>query len=216
LPARHSCQLLAIGEPGAHAERERRVAPELHPSSQERAYRIEAVGEQQDEVGKPDLDRDMTVDDLGTPRPCANAPVRSTPNQQVSTPRRWRTRHADAGGSNGYRPRAWKWFLARLAEETGLEITVVHYPPGTSKWNKIEHRLFSFISMNWRGRALTDMRTIVELIAATTTDTGLTVQAAHDPGWYERGIKITNAQIDQIPLHPHDWHGEWNYTITPR
>ncbi len=122
---------------------------------------------------------------------------------------------ADAGGSNGYRPRAWKWFLAALAAETGLEITVVHYPPGTSKWNKIEHRLFSFISMNWRGRPLTDIRTIVELIAATTTEGGLTVQAAHDPGWYERGIKITNTQMDQIPLRPHDWHGEWNYTLTP-
>lgn len=122
---------------------------------------------------------------------------------------------ADAGGSNGYRPRAWKWFLAQLAAETGLEITVCHYPPGTSKWNKIEHRLFSFISMNWRGRPLTDIRTIVELIASTTTQTGLTVQAAYDPTWYERGIKITDHQMDQIPLHPHDWHGEWNYTITP-
>ncbi len=122
---------------------------------------------------------------------------------------------ADAGGSNGYRPRAWKWSLAQLATETGLEITVCHYPPGTSKWNKIEHRLFSFISMNWRGRPLTDIRTIVELIASTTTDTGLTVQAAYDPTWYETGIKITNDQMDQLPLHPHDWHGEWNYTITP-
>jgi len=122
---------------------------------------------------------------------------------------------ADAGGSNGYRPRAWKWFLTQLAAETGLEITVCHYPPGTSKWNKIEHRLFSFISMNWRGQPLTDMRTIVELIAATTTDTGLTVQAAHDPGWYERGIKITDTQMAALPLHPHAWHGKWNYTIRP-
>lgn len=122
---------------------------------------------------------------------------------------------ADAGGSNGYRPRAWKWFLSQLAAETGLEITVCHYPPGTSKWNKIEHRLFSFISMNWRGRPLTDIRTIVELIASTTTQSGLTMQAAYDNGWYQRGIKITNDQMDQLPLHPHDWHGEWNYTITP-
>jgi len=122
---------------------------------------------------------------------------------------------ADAGGSNGYRPRAWKWFLARLAADTGLEITVVHYPPGTSKWNKIEHRLFSFITMNWRGRPLTDIATIVELIASTTTQTGLTVQAAHDPAWYQRGIKITDHQMKQLPLRPHHWHGEWNYTITP-
>ena len=91
---------------------------------------------------------------------------------------------ADAGGSNGYRVRAWKWHLARLAAETGLEITVCHYPPGTSKWNKIEHRLFSFISMNWRGRPLTDIATIVQLIASTTTTTGLTVHAAYDPNWY--------------------------------
>jgi transposase len=120
---------------------------------------------------------------------------------------------ADAGGSNGYRVRAWKWHLARLAAETGLEITVCHYPPGTSKWNKIEHRLFSFISMNWRGRPLTDIRTIVELIAATTTHSGLTVQAAYDPEWYATGAKISDADYATIPLTPHEWHGEWNYTI---
>jgi len=120
---------------------------------------------------------------------------------------------ADAGGSNGYRLRAWKVELARLAAETGLRITVCHYPPGTSKWNRIEHRLFSFISMNWRGRPLTDIRTIVELIAATTTTTGLTVQAAYDPNWYPTGEKITDTDYATIPLTPHDWHGEWNYDI---
>jgi len=122
---------------------------------------------------------------------------------------------ADAGGSNGYRIRAWKYHLAKLAEETGLDITVCHYPPGTSKWNKIEHRLFSFITMNWRGRPLTSIRTVVELIAATTTKTGLTVEAAHDPNTYPTGVKITDAQLAAVPLTPHDWHGEWNYTITP-
>jgi hypothetical protein len=122
---------------------------------------------------------------------------------------------ADAGGSNGYRVRAWKWHLARLAAETGLEITVCHYPPGTSKWNRIEHRLFSFISMNWRGRPLTDIRTIVELIAATTTQSGLTVQTAYDPAWYPTGQKINDAAYASIPVTPHEWHGEWNYTITP-
>jgi Rhodopirellula transposase DDE domain len=121
---------------------------------------------------------------------------------------------ADAGGSNGYRVRAWKWHLAQFAADTGLEITVVHYPPGTSKWNKIEHRMFSFISMNWRGRPLTDIRTIVELIAATKTKTGLTLQCAYDPNWYPTGVKITNRQHATIPLTPHQWHGEWNYTIT--
>jgi hypothetical protein len=120
---------------------------------------------------------------------------------------------ADAGGSNGYRVRAWKFHLAELARETGLEITVCHYPPGTSKWNKIEHRLFSFISMNWRGRPLTDVRTVIELIAATTTTTGLTVQTTHDPNWYPKGVKISNTEFATIPLTPHEWHGEWNYTI---
>ena len=122
---------------------------------------------------------------------------------------------ADAGGSNGHRVRAWKWHLAQLARETGLEITVCHYPPGTSKWNKIEHRLFSFISMNWRGRPLTSIRVIIELIANTTTKTGLTVQADHDPNWYPTGVTIRKAQFASIPLNRHDWHGDWNYTIKP-
>ena len=122
---------------------------------------------------------------------------------------------ADAGGSNGYRVRAWKFHLAALAAQTGLAITVVHYPPGTSKWNKIEHRLFSFISMNWRGRPLTSIRTIIELIGATTTTTGLTVAASYDPNWYPKGVKITDAQMRALPITPHDWHGDWNYTLTP-
>lgn len=122
---------------------------------------------------------------------------------------------ADAGGSNGYRVRAWKKHLAELATETGLRITVCHYPPGTSKWNKIEHRLFSFISMNWRGRPLTDIRTIVELITNTTTTSGLTVQAAYDPNWYPTGVKITDRDFKALPVEGHDWHGDWNYTITP-
>ena len=120
---------------------------------------------------------------------------------------------ADAGGSNGYRLRAWKVELARLAAEIGIPITVCHYPPGTSKWNRIEHRMFSFITMNWRGRPLTSVRTIIELISATTTDTGLTIQAAYDPTWYPKGTKITDRQLAAVPLQAHDWHGEWNYTI---
>ena len=121
---------------------------------------------------------------------------------------------ADAGGSNGYRVRAWKWHLARLAADTGLIITVCHYPPGTSKWNRIEHRMFSFITVNWRGRPLTTLRTIIELISATATTTGLTIQAGHDPNWYPTGVKITDAELAAVPLHPHTFHGEWNYTIT--
>jgi transposase len=122
---------------------------------------------------------------------------------------------ADAGGSNGHRVRAWKKHLAEFATDTGLEITVCHYPPGTSKWNKIEHRLFSFISMNWRGRPLTDIATIVDLIAATTTDNGLVVRAAYDPNWYPKGVKITDTDFDALPLTRHDWHGDWNYTLPP-
>ena len=121
---------------------------------------------------------------------------------------------ADAGGSNGYRLRAWKVQLARLAERTGLEITVCHYPPGTSKWNKIEHRMFSFITMNWRGRPLVSYRTIVELISATKTK-GLRVHAEHDTQTYETGIKISDAELAAVPLHAHEWHGDWNYTIVP-
>lgn len=120
---------------------------------------------------------------------------------------------ADAGGSNGYRVRAWKFHLAKLAAETGLRITVCHYPPGTSKWNRIEHRMFSFITMNWRGRPLTTLRTIVELISATTTDTGLSVHAGYDPNWYPKGVKITDTELAALPLNPHDFHSEWNYTI---
>ncbi|MGH9305926.1 MAG: ISAzo13 family transposase, partial [Acidimicrobiales bacterium] len=110
---------------------------------------------------------------------------------------------ADAGGSNGYRLRAWKVHLAELAYETGLDITVCHYPPGTSKWNKIEHRMFSFITMNWRGRPLTSLRTIIELISATTTTTGLAIQAADDPNWYPTGVKITDAELAALPIVPH-------------
>jgi transposase len=120
---------------------------------------------------------------------------------------------ADAGGSNGYRVRAWKFELAALAKETGLDITVCHYPPGTSKWNKIEHRLFSFITINWRGRPLTTMRTIIELISATSTSTGLSVLADYDPNWYPKGVKITDRQMAALPLVPDDFHGEWNYTL---
>ena len=120
---------------------------------------------------------------------------------------------ADAGGSNGYRVRTWKVELARLAQETGLAITVCHYPPGTSKWNKIEHRMFSFITMNWRGKPLTTLRTIIELISATSTSTGLTIQADYDPNWYPKGVKISDRELAALPLDPHDFHGEWNYTI---
>lgn len=120
---------------------------------------------------------------------------------------------ADGGGSNGYRLRAWKVELARLAAEIGLDITVCHFPPGTSKWNRVEHRLFSFISINWRGRPLTDYQVIVETIAATTTKTGLTVEAVLDPGTYPTGVKVNDEQIEAVPLTRDQFHGEWNYTV---
>jgi hypothetical protein len=122
---------------------------------------------------------------------------------------------ADAGGPDGYRTRAWKAGLAALAAETGLQITCCHFPPGTSKWNKIEHRLFSHISMNWRGRPLTSHEVIVETIAATTTATGLTVHAELDTGLYPAGIKISDAQMEALPITQHDFHCDWNYTLRP-
>jgi hypothetical protein len=122
---------------------------------------------------------------------------------------------ADCGGSNGYRLRAWKLELAALAAETGLQITVCHFPPGTSKWNRVEHRLFSFISLNWRGRPLTDYQVVIETIAATTTETGLSVQAVLDTGVYPIGVKVTDAQMKAIPLQRHAFHGEWNYLVHP-
>jgi hypothetical protein len=123
---------------------------------------------------------------------------------------------ADAGGSNGYRTRAWKTGLAALAAETGLEITCCHFPPGTSKWNKIEHRLFSAISMNWRGRPLTSHEVIVQTIAATTTRTGLTVHAELDTGLYPTGVQVSDQQMAALPITRHGFHGDWNYCLHPR
>ncbi|MGH7665143.1 MAG: ISAzo13 family transposase [Gemmatimonadaceae bacterium] len=123
---------------------------------------------------------------------------------------------ADAGGSNGSRVRLWKWELQQFANRTGLTITVCHFPPGTSKWNRIEHRLFSHIAMNWRGKPLVDLVTIVNLIGETTTDLGLRVRAEVDPGRYPMGVVISDAQMAQIQLEPHAFHGDWNYSIRPR
>jgi len=123
---------------------------------------------------------------------------------------------ADGGGSNGARVRLWKLELQQLADQLGLAITVCHLPPGTSKWNKIEHRLFSFITQNWRGKPLISHQVIVQLIAATTTKAGLTVRCELDPNSYPAGIKVADAQLATINLQRHDFHGEWNYTISPR
>ncbi len=122
---------------------------------------------------------------------------------------------ADGGGSNGARTRLWKVALQELANATGLTLTVCHFPPGTSKWNKIEHRLFSFVTQNWRGKPLITVQAIVELIGNTRTTAGLKVRAALDPNEYPSGKKVSDRELKQVQLNPHKFHGEWNYTIRP-
>jgi hypothetical protein len=123
---------------------------------------------------------------------------------------------ADGGGSNGWRSRLWKVCLQQLADDLGVRLVVCHFPPGTSKWNKIEHRLFSFITQNWRGRPLVSRQAVVSLIASTTTRTGLVVKAALDTSRYETAIKVSDAELAGLKLNRHPFHGDWNYTIKPR
>jgi hypothetical protein len=122
---------------------------------------------------------------------------------------------ADSGGSNNPRTRLWRCELQRLADATGLSIRVCHFPPGTSKWNKIEHRLFSFVSLNWRGKPLESLQVVVNLIAATNTNTGLKVYAQLDDRDYERGVEVTDDQLAAVNITRHTFHGDWNYTISP-
>ncbi len=122
---------------------------------------------------------------------------------------------ADGGGSNSHRSRLWKLSLQELANETGLKLVVCHFPPGTSKWNKIEHRLFSYITQNWQGEPLATLQTIVELIGSTTTKGGLKVRARLDTKSYETGIKVTDEELAAVKLERHETHGSWNYTIKP-
>ena len=123
---------------------------------------------------------------------------------------------ADSGGSNGARVRLWKWELQQLANETGLEISVCHFPPGTSKWNKIEHRLFSFISQNWRGKPLISHEVIINLIAGTTTATGLAVKSKLDSNIYPAGLKVSDQQMAELQLRRDKFHGDWNYSLLPK
>jgi len=123
---------------------------------------------------------------------------------------------ADGGGSNGYRNRLWKYNLQKLSDEIPLSVTVCHYPPGTSKWNKIEHRMFSFISMNWRGKPLIDLETVINLIGSTKTKTGLKIQALLDTESYKTGIKISDKQMKDLNLTAHEINPKWNYTIEPK
>ena len=140
---------------------------------------------------------------------------------------RWMGRHsypqakhllitADSGGSNGSRVRLWKWELQQLANETGLEISVCHFPPGTSKWNKIKHRLFSFISQNWRGKPLISHEVIINLIAGTTTANGLEVKSKLDSNLYPAGLKVSDQQMAQLQLRRDKFHGDWNYSLLPK
>jgi hypothetical protein len=122
---------------------------------------------------------------------------------------------ADSGGSNGSRVRLWKWELQKFADRTGLSITVCHFPPGTSKWNKIEHRLFSYIAMNWRGKPLVSLAAIVSLIGSTTTTAGLRIRSEIDEGSYPQGVAPTKQQVARINIERHSFHGDWNYTIHP-
>ena len=123
---------------------------------------------------------------------------------------------ADGGGSNGHRNRLWKISLQKFANETGLTVHVCHFPPGTSKWNKIEHRLFCHITQNWRGRPLLSYEVIVNLIANTTTDKGLVVRTKLDSKVYDTGIKVSDLELAKVNLEPHSFHGDWNYAIKPR
>ena len=123
---------------------------------------------------------------------------------------------ADCGGSNGARVKLWKRELQRFANETGLLITVTHLPPGTSKWNKIEHRLFAFITQNWRGKPLVSHAVVVQLISATTTETGLQICCEIDPNLYPKGVQVSEQEMQAINLTRAEFHGEWNYTIAPK
>ena len=168
-----------------------------------------------------DLGRNTGFVNLGTDHDTATFAVASirgwwkAEGRRLYTGSRKLTITADGGGSNGYRLRLWKLELQKLADEMGLEISVCHFPPGTSKWNKVEHRLFSFISSNWRGEPLRDYETIVSLIARTTTAKGLTVRCRLDRRKYATGIKVSKADIASLNLSPATFHGEWNYTIRP-
>ena len=170
--------------------------------------------------GVYDLTRNAGWVSVGIDHDTASFAVRTIRRwwQKMGRPRYRRARSllitADAGGSNGPRVRLWKWELQQLANRTGLAITVCHFPPGTSKWNKIEHRLFSYISRNWRGQPLVSLAVIVNLIGATRTAAGLRVRCELDRGAYPKGQDVSDAQMATLHLAPHPFHGDWNYTLT--
>ena len=171
--------------------------------------------------GVYDLTRNAGWVSVGIDHDTASFAVRTIARwwQKMGRPRYGRARSllitADAGGSNGARVRLWKWELQQLANRTGLAITVCHFPPGTSKWNKIEHRLFSYISTNWRGQPLVSLAVIVNLIGATRTPAGLRVRCELDRGAYPKGRDVSDVQMASLHLVPHTFHGDWNYTLKP-
>jgi len=196
---------------------------EWRPKGQPELVRVHDFAKQKDvPYGVYDLGQDAGWVSVGTDHDTAAFAVESIRRWwktmgQTSYPKaRQLLITADGGGSNGSRVRLWKLELQRLADETGLDISVCHFPPGTSKWNKIEHRLFSFITQNWRGKPLVSHEVIVNLIAATTTRTGLHVKSQLDTGTYPKGIKVSKAEFATIRLQPDDFHGDWNYSITSR
>jgi len=196
---------------------------EWRPKGQPEAVRVHDFAKQKDvPYGVYDLGQDAGWVSVGTDHDTAAFAVESIRRWwhlmgQASYPKaRQLLITADSGGSNGARVRLWKWEIQKLADETGLEISVCHFPPGTSKWNKIEHRLFSFITQNWRGKPLISHEVIVNLIAATTTRTGLHVRSQLDTATYPKGIKVSNSDFATLRLHPDAFHGDWNYSIIPR
>ncbi len=196
---------------------------EWRPKGRPEAVQAHDFGKQKDvPYGVYDLGRDAGWVSVGTDHDTAAFAVESIRRWwhmmgQASYPEaRQLLITADGGGSNGSRVRLWKLELQKLADETGLEVSVCHLPPGTSKWNKIEHRLFSFITHNWRGQPLVSHEVIVNLIAYTTTRSGLHVRSQLDTGKYPKGIKVSQAEFATIRLRPDAFHGDWNYSITPR
>lgn len=223
-------EFLKLGEPAISVDTKKKEqigdykngGREWRPKGQPELVRVHDFAKQKDvPYGVYDLGRDAGWVSVGTDHDTAAFAVETirrwwTTMGQDSYPKARRLLiTADSGGSNGSRVRLWKLELQKFADQAGLEIAVCHFPPGTSKWNKIEHRLFSFITQNWRGKPLVSHEVIVNLIAATTTRTGLHVRSQLDTGTYPKGIKVSKADFATINLYPNTFHGDWNYSIIP-
>jgi transposase len=224
-------EFLQLGEPAISVDTKKKEqvgdykngGREWRPKGQPERVRVHDFAKQKDvPYGVYDLGQDAGWVNVGTDHDTAAFAVESirrwwTTMGQPSYPKAQRLLiTADSGGSNGSRVRLWKLELQKFADETGLEIAVCHFPPGTSKWNKIEHRLFSFITQNWRGKPLVSHEVIVNLIAATKTKSGLHVKSRLDTKKYPKGVKVSKEEFAAIQLRPDDFHGDWNYTIQPR